>query len=110
MLAGSDLESIVEKLDVNHILDMVIHKLNSAMPTPGEKVFYLRLRPRYRKGVVRTYLQKSDGLGAIMKFVKYAKWLKYEATEEVLAEIENIVAASAAAIKAAEEALVSEKA
>ena len=108
MLAGADLQELVKLLDT-HILDMVIHKLNSAMPLPGETVFHLRLRPRYKLGEVRTYLQKDNGLGAIMKFVKYAKWLKYEASEGMLAEIENIIAASAAAIKAAEEALVPEK-
>ena len=113
MLAGANLKDLVKLLD-DHILDMVIHKLNDAMPVRGQTVFLLRLRPRYRHGEVRTYLQKEakkadDGLGAIMRFVKYAKWLKYEAAEEVLAEIENIIAASAAAIKAAEEALVPEK-
>ena len=103
---GDRLEGIVEQISDDEILDMVIAKLNSAMPQPGRKLFSIRVKARYKDASWRTILEKGHALEDIMEFVKYAKWLKYEAGEEALNEIAAILEASAKAIAEAERQII----
>ena len=103
---GDRLKDVVDQISDDQILDMVIAKLNSAMPQPGRKLFSIRVKARFKDASWRTILEKGRALEDIMEFVKYAKWLKYEAGEAALNEIAAILEASAKAIAEEERQLI----
>ena len=96
-------------LSENDILDMVIKKLNSMLPKPQKKVFAIRLKHEFSRSsqrhTWRTLLEKKHGMTDIMTFVEYAKYLKYDAGEGVLKEIEDILDASVQTLEREEEKL-----
>jgi len=104
----NEFKDIIAAVSEDDVLDLVVEQLNSLLPKAGGKVFSIRMKTRVSsKGRHdwRTILEKGDGMKHIMEFVRYAKYLKYEAGEEVLREVEAILDASVQALQRAEEEL-----
>jgi len=97
-----------EMLTDDDVLEMVMHKLNTMLPLPDEDVFKIRVKARISSSgghSWRTILEKGHGLTNIMSFVKYAKYLKYEAGDAVLQEVEDILDASVRTLEREEQKL-----